>query len=590
MLSFRKCLLYVSCGMFLAFAIGLGCPSSCVAVNISFNGRMFQDRDVEDKPENAEIQRLKNLLESSDSKTRSQAVSKILYYKDKRIVPLLVLLLRDGNSHTRSEAIYALARLDAKEAANDVLKLVDDPESEVWHAAAEYGSVLGGRSDLETINRFLERPDFTSQSAAMHLTRNLPQVEAAAILGTFLKHQSHHLRKRALQSLVKFDAEFLSPIAIDILKLAGDSDNWVRSAARPYEKRLLKLVTVDELRKLTQEDALELQKLAYRMLVKKGAGVKDELSHWLLSDSPEERLAALELLVQSGGCSERQFVKMLNDPDEEVWEKALYLARRSPFKSMAPRLREIMSNTNDGDRRGYAASILMSLGEPIWPKGTPPSVTGYLYEPAARLVNGNEGAWDRMSKTICELMDGVSSMEAFPCDSKQLPKLRSLERLPVIKNAVGRLTGRRCFGVSRPVSADRSLVVIHGNLTIDGSLNGSVVVVTGDVYLHDGTVRNSVVLVQGRFICDGYISNSIVVVGEDEPLNIEDSYIMKSVVAAGTLFCDGYMSESVFAAGLPTQDASGRPFREELDIRNSSTFDSEAVYQYLRESTVESNR
>ena len=255
---------------------------------------------------------------------------------------------------------------------------------------------------------------------------------------------------------------------------------------------------------------------------------------------------------------------------------------------MAPRLREIVATSNVRRQRNHAATALISLNEPVWPRDTQPNVEGCLYESAADLVDGDENAWKHFSKTIAKLKGSFEALEAFPCNAKLLPKLSELEQMPIIKNAIGQLRGRRCFAADDPIDLDNSLAVIHGNLTINGNIRKSIVVVTGDVYLHDGAVTNSLVFAQGRFICDGGIRNSIVVVGDDKPLHVDDYGISKSIVVAGTLIFEDSMSESVFDAELPGGGESRSSFSRR--IRNSSTFDAELMRRLLRKNEKESER
>jgi hypothetical protein len=175
-----------------------------------------------------------------------------------------------------------------------------------------------------------------------------------------------------------------------------------------------------------------------------------------------------------------------------------------------------------------------------------------------------------------KLVDNVSKLKDFPCDRSKITNPKDRNDFPLtVRGHSDDHTGGRLGGhtVSRVIN---SVIVTHGNLAVNGYMRGGMVIVTGDLYVHDGYIYDSIVLVQGGIFCDGYIRNSIVVAGSKKTLTLDHGYIWGSIAAAGTIDCDAYYKDSLLGARL-VSDSSGR-----IDMRESSRFDARPIYNYLR--------
>ena len=522
------------------------------------------------------FQKLADDLGSSDPAVRARAIQSILATKDGRLIPVIAALLEHPSAHTRHNAILALSRLRAKGLADKVGALISDPKPEVRHAAAEYGTHLGYKSTLKEVKGFVEAADSTSHSMAMHLTRSLPDKQAVPVLAEFLHHKSHHLRKRAVWRLTKYDRKLIRPHAVEILKLAGDSDSWVRSAVSQEKDTLLGLVTKEDLRKLTQNKSGKVQALAFGMLSKKGVDVAKEMTANLSAEDPALRLAALEIFMSAKQGPEKEIVALLDDPDSYVKAYALYAVRQLQLRSSIPKLREIFA-ADDRSHSRNAARALVGMSVSVWAPTKAPKTAGPVYDAAARLASGDATPWPDLLRRTDGLVTGLSKLDGFPCDRAKMVAAADAKDYAIIKNATGGVEKRRCLGARNLASVRDSVVIQHGNLTVNGVIIHSVLIVTGDLYLHEGYIYHSIVLVQGKIICNGYINNSVVAAGEKETLTVSEGYVWGSIATAGQIACRGYLKDSLFAGTL-----KGRT-RYENDLRNSKEIDSEAVYRHLQQ-------
>lgn len=524
---------------------------------------------------NQEFLKLQNDLDSTDPQLRSSAIWSICHSQDVRLIPVIRSLLSSPTPSTKKEAILALFRLQAEGVGAEVGRLIADPDPDVRHTAAEYGSHLGYRSTIGEVQRFLQHDDFGSQSIAMHLCRTLPPEEAAPVLGAFLHHSSNHLRKRAVWDLMKYEDKLIRPYAAEILLLAGDADTWVRQAVRREERKLQNLLTPDELRRLSDQKSPEVRAVALRMLGQKGENVSREMLANLQAADPVLRETALNSFMAQGAGPEKEIVALLDDPDRRVKAMALYAVDRLQLKSAVPKLQEIFKAGDRSDRK-LAATALLKMDQQLWAPTEAPQVTGALFDAATKVAGGDKASWPTLLDETTGLVETLSKRKDFPCDRGKMIIANDLSRHSVATRGPGDdHTGGRLGGhaISR---AHDAVIVTHGNLAVDGYLRRVLLIVTGDLYLHDGYIYDSIVLVHGKIICDGYLNNSIVVAGEKDVLMLCGGYIRGSVAAAGTIDCDGYYLESLLGGQLATDSSGG------VDLRESLRFDPTPIYGYLR--------
>ena len=520
------------------------------------------------------LQKLLDDLDSLDDRDRSRAISRILSTSDPRLIPTITVLLHDPSAFNRRNAILALYKLKAANVADKIAPLMLDRDPSVQHTAAEYASHLGYKANMGEIERFLDRPDFTSQSAAMHLIGTLPDKEAAPMLAAFLAHKSHHLRKRAIQGLLPLKVKLVRPYALDIIKLGGDSDRWVRTEVGRAETKLLGMLKADEIRSLTTHTSSNVRATAFRMLGKKGVDVSTEMTANLSSQDAVLRLEAVKYFSSKGKGPEEPIVKLLDDPDKRVRAYALYAMKTLRYESAAPKLRKIITEGNRYDRK-CAAAALLAMNKRITPRKEPPKVTGPVFQAAARLAAGKEENWKKLLDKTDAMLKGLSGLDGFPCDPEKMLSPDTAGKLPIAKRAAGRLSAARYVGTDSPSRTDGAFVVVHGNLEVKSVIIKSIIIVTGDLYVHDGYIYDSIVLVQGKVISNGYLRNSIVVAGSDKLLAVDDGYVYGSIAAAGEIVCDGYYKDSLLAGQVRSTD-------ERTDLRNSSIIDAKLIYKYLR--------
>lgn len=213
----------------------------------------------------AERQKLNELmkdLKDDDPQVQYRAVWKIVHSEDQRMVPAIREALSHPNPDIRHRAVLTLSSMQATESLDDVMALINDPNERVRHASAEYGKRLGYRSNLEEIHALLEQSSFTSHSAAMHLSHTLPDDQAVEMFASFLNHKSHHLRKRAVQSIMNYDRALVQPHTADILALIADSDGWVQSAVQRHLRTLRIMASDAQLEQLAEHAAPEVRELA----------------------------------------------------------------------------------------------------------------------------------------------------------------------------------------------------------------------------------------------------------------------------------------------------------------------------------------
>lgn len=213
-----------------------------------------------------QLQALERQLHDDDPAVRDRALYTILRSEDARMAPAMVAALGYTEARMRREAILALMRVRADGVEQAVGALIEtDPDPRVRHAAAEYGRQLGYVASEGQIDRLLAEPDFGSQSMAMHLCQSLPEHRVAQVMSKFLDHESHHLRKRAVIGLMRCDAAFVAPYAVQIIEMAGDTDGWVRGEVRRSERDLAAMLTAAQLRPLAEHESEEVRETAERI-------------------------------------------------------------------------------------------------------------------------------------------------------------------------------------------------------------------------------------------------------------------------------------------------------------------------------------
>lgn len=531
------------------------------------------------------IQELQRQFDTNDPAQRQRAIQTILSTREPRFIPILTELLKDPSVRNRREAILALHRLKAKGAADKIGALVSsDTDPQVVHPAAEYGTRLGYHSSREEVERFLTRDDVSSHSVAMHLSNSLPDDQEVEILASFLDHKSHHLRKRAVQRLARHDPNLIKPHAMSVLRLAGDSDHWVRHAVAGAEEVLQKLTTVDDLRKLTGRETPHVQAMAYRMLRERGEDTTAEMVAHLSADDPELRREALLTFLAVGKGPEKEIVALLDDRDSSVKSYALSAMRSFQFRSAVPKLRKIFSTESRYERK-RAAEALLAMNESLWEPRDLPKVEGSLFEAVAKLAQGDDlAAWNEVIDETDGIVSKLAELKAFPCKRDDMITGGHAKGYEVLKQGEGRITQRRCIGGNAPQRVQDAILVHHGDLVVKGIIYDGIVIVTGNLYMHDGYVNDSVVIVQGDFVCGGYIQNSVVIAGEDDTLRVMDSHVSKSVIAAGTIESGtSYTSESIYAGEMVSRSS------QRVDIRNSRQFNAAPVYKRLRGKVVSPN-
>jgi len=521
------------------------------------------------------LQKLLDDLDSPDDKVRARAASNILASSDRRLIPTITMLLYDPSAFNRRHAILALYKLKATNVVDKIAPLMLDPDPRVQHTAVEYGCHMGHKTNMGEIDSFLDKPDFNSQSAAMHLINTLPDKEAAPMLAAFLTHKSHHLRKRAIQGLITFKPALVQPYALQIIKLADDSDTWVRREVGRSETKLLTMLKADEIRTLSTHKSSKIRATAFRMLVKKGVDVLAEMTANLASKDPALRLEAVKYFGSKGKGPEEPIVKLLNDTDRKVRGYALYAMKTLRYESAAPILRKIAAGGSRYDRK-CAAAALLAMNKRIRPRKAPPKVTGPVFQAAAKLAAGKAENWKKLLDKTDAMVKGLSKLDGFPCDTSKLLSRNAAAKLPIAKKAAGRLSGARYVGKDSPTRTDGAFMVVHGNLEIKRVIIKSIIIVTGDFYVHDGYICDSIVLVQGKVISNAYLRNSIVVAGSDQLMTVDDGYVYGSIAAAGEIVCDGYYKNSLLSGTV----RSSR--QERADLRNSSIIDAKLIYKYLR--------
>jgi hypothetical protein len=295
----------------------------------------------------------------------------------------------------------------------------------------------------------------------------------------------------------------------------------------------------------------------------------------LAAADPVLRETALQGFAAKGEGPEKQIVALLDDPDRRVKSSAIYAMARFRFKSAVPKLQNIF-RTGDLVDRKFAALALLQMDEPLWAPAAAPQVRGPIFTAAAKLAGGEKQSWTTLLKEATKLVDDLSELKDFPCDRNKLIISNDLTGHPVTTRAPAD---------RHAVSSIVDLVIVaDGHLAVNGEMRGALVIVTGDLYLHDGYIYDSLVLVQGKIACDGYIKNSVVVAGDDATLTVDNGYVWGSVAAGGTINCAGYYKNSLLGGKL-TPNASGQ-----IDMRESTRFNQTSTYRYLRGTNAEQEK
>ena len=537
------------------------------------------ESDAKKRKLDREIQKLQRQFDTNDQAQRRQAISSILSSRDPRFVPVLSELLADPNAYNRKQAIMALYRLQAKSAINKIGALVSsDPDANVRHQAAEYGTRLGYRSSMKEISRFLADESFTSQSAAMHLSNSLPDDQEVQLLATFLDHKAHHLRIRAVQRLMRHEPKLIKPHVVNVLGLA-DADPTVRRMVAREERMLQELVTSDDLRKLALQAPPFIKVMAYRMLRKRGEDTTAHTLPFLSSKNPEMRSEALLAFRDAGKGPEKEIVALLGDPDSLVSSYALDTTRSLQLRSAVPKLREVFVNGNRYNNK-KAARALLEMNESVWEaRRQPPAVKGPIFEAVADLTNADKAdAWNAVIDGADGIVNELAQLKAFPCKRDDMVKGARVKRHKVMRQGEGWISKRRSIGGNAPQRIQNAVIVHHGDLIVKGIIDEAIVIVTGNLYMHDGYVSDSIVIVQGDFVCGGYIKNSVVIAGENKMLSMRDGRISDSVAAADRIETDSYVSQSLYSGQMVN---SGRS-----DVHNSAQFDAEPIYKRLRDQSA----
>lgn len=560
---------------------------STVGFNASVNPQLASGSKVQQTDEDEiQFRKLKKGLKSKNESDRAAALEKLFSASDQKHIPLLIEMLKDSSENNVRRAIITLSKLNATEAADRIGELMQNDNASVASAAAVSALKLGYKSNLVEVQNLHERKSPIHIKSLIGLAGTLAEEEAIEFLTPFLESRSVTYRQLVIEQLAKFENETLSPMALNLVK-SMSRNRYLRSRSdKEFQSRILKLVTVDELKELIKDDSLNMQELAFEMLESKGVDITKTMTFRLRSKSPEKRMHALEWLIKAGKCTDQQLVGMLEDPDESVRQKAISYVAKKKIPESLPFLRKSFEQSENEYERRYAAKALINLGQPIFTRQVRPEDNSYLFRLASEIGRGDQALIKELSKKVNQIIEHTRSLDAFPIRKSKLKDLAGVYEFSPIKNAIGRVTKRVCLNTNTAISVSDSLVAVDGNLTLQSTVSGSVIVVPGDLYAHNCTLDGCIVLVQGRFVCNGYIKDSIVVVGREDTLVVDEGYLTKSVVAAGLLSIDGYVSESLISGAVESVDDLGTA----TSIRNSSVYESQQIYKLLSQQAAETKK
>ncbi len=353
----------------------------------------------------AVIDVFRDVLARDDAVVRSSAVKALekVNADDEKSIAKLVELLRDGDVDVRLEAVVALGRMRAGQAALPLLEnLEKDPEGEV---RIEVVKALSRIRSLETVERLIncfkedgypeldylvDDLEFNAcwevQSSLMDTLAKIGDSRAVVPLIEVLESGGYEdLQESGFRALAKLSGDIAREFLLNQLKSGG---KLAKRRAASALSALPELTTANE----SVHATIPLDILA-------------GLSNALLDSDPHVRINAAKALAVSGSAEMVvPITLLLNDPVIEVRCEAVSILATSGGSEIVDRLHQCMKQ----DESGFQKHIVRVLGEIADPTSLKPisllldsQDNDLLYEAVVALTNiGQTGPEQKLANIL----------------------------------------------------------------------------------------------------------------------------------------------------------------------------------------------
>lgn len=299
-------------------------------------------------PSEAQLQRALSDLRSGDWILQWQAMELLGQWKTlQAAVPIRELLTRETDRpFLRGEAIKALARIEGRALADQVLRHADDRAWEVRAAAVEALGLLG--SGQKVVEAKLKDPVPAVRYRAIVALAMLDKAQAERTVVYYLKDKDPAMVRSATASLVHVATREATSKLVEQLSHA---DKDVRLAAAEAIARVRPVQAIAP--------------LVARMAGDEDAGVRQAAQRTLQAYEPSQRVDPL-LAVLKGGDAKLYppAIRILADnPTPEIAREISWMLRlkRQQYEGVLADAMDLLARSNAGE---YAAIFEQALGSP----------------------------------------------------------------------------------------------------------------------------------------------------------------------------------------------------------------------------------
>jgi HEAT repeat protein len=305
-------------------------------------------------------------LEDSSATLRADAIHELCWAEEESAIPAIRRLLKDPNGNVRYSAVWALQNYRAFDALDDILALQDDPDRNVRNGVLSLVGFWADPRGKDAVLRALgKRGDEDAPSSAISSAASLRLAEALPVLVKLLAADDPDHADRAANAIAEIGP---GPHEAELLAMVRGKDVLLRRRA------LLSLSTAApsadvlaaELKAIADPEPSVRQAAVGALAKARGPEVLPALRTALKDGAlRDEVLKALVESPQPGAG--RMAIEFLDDPDEEVVERALEVIERQQVVEAVPKLEKLMEHPSRRIGGGAASALYRVAGSGGFP-------------------------------------------------------------------------------------------------------------------------------------------------------------------------------------------------------------------------------
>jgi HEAT repeat protein len=290
---------------------------------------------------------LLKLLEDPDSDVRRQAVEALMKIGDRNV---LLKLLENQDKELKRQAARALTSIVTPVDRDVLLKLLEDPDSDVRRQAVEALTIVVFPGDRDVLLKLLEDPDSDVRRQAVEA---LTKIADRDTLLKLLEDQDSSVRWQAIKALIKIGDK---KTIFNLLQKQGSLVRWqaIEALLKTGDRDVLFKMLKDKDSVVRLNAAIELTSIVTPV-------DRDVLLKLLEDPDSDVRRQAVEALTKIG--DRNVLLKLLEDQDSVV---RLQAARAFKLKASS-KDRDVLLNlleNQDSAIRGHAIAALENLALP----------------------------------------------------------------------------------------------------------------------------------------------------------------------------------------------------------------------------------